>query len=196
MPKRGSRRFPGSGWSSRTSRLLSTSEDIPSRTSSARVPRPVRHPRGGVERATAGEDRQPAEKRLLLRAQQVVAPGDGVAQACAGAPADLAGPRSAAAAVAPVAPAAPPATGRCCGRPPARWRAAARRAAGRSPPRPGRCRPSARSQGRRPAPARRTAGPRRSAEFVRGRRPLRLGCSAAAEPRTRARRRRAAAPGW
>ena len=142
-----------------------------SATASARLPssdpRPPPHRLGRLEREAAGEDGQPAKERLLVRRQQVVAPGDGVAhrplagrqvaraagqQRPAAAPAGPAGPRAAGGGSAP-----PPARSPAAARPAARQIVADRR---RRCPRSGRSRagrPGARSTKRRTASARAAA---------------------------------------
>ena len=90
MTKRGSRR-PSTRW---TSRLLSTSAATPCRTSTPRSSQRIADGLGRLERAAAGEDREPAEEPLLGRRQQVVAPLDRAAAGSAAAPAGPARRRS------------------------------------------------------------------------------------------------------
>ena len=130
-----SRRGPPSAARSATTRLWSTSDPTPSSTD----PAPSPHDRlGRLQGEAADEDGQPAEERLLLGREQVVAPGDGVAHRPQPGGQVARPARRAAAAAAPAAPAAPPAAaGRSAPRP-ARSPAAARRGGGRSRPPPAR----------------------------------------------------------
>ena len=180
----------------RRSRLLSTSEATPVEDGDRRGRLGRRDRLGRLQREAAGEDGQAAEERLLLRRQQVVAPGDRVAHR------PLPGGRSRAAAGQQRQPLAQPGQQRrrrqdatraaassiASGRPSSRRQTSATAAA----------LPSVRAKaGRgRPRALRRRGPPPRSASAAGGRRARRVGQRPGAAPGTRARRGRAAAPGW